>query len=630
MLTHILHNRNNKLSLLLKLGNCLGRSLRENIELFSLDNDKVTYLSESGKLIRGSYTLSKDVLLETIEVATSDLFEDNKKYDSFVGGNANGFIRSLYDSNYSQAEYSFSKLLSVWEQRLRFDKVKKKLLEKKSKFNDELNIVNTPEFSRLLESTKNIVDHLKTNFEKIKNIQEIKNAVKLSSTVSEAFNFPRLTYSSLLESGSYKLKDGNERSIYEMVCKQEVIQKELLEARDSFEVIWASNSKINELCGHLFSEDDKSLMKILSEAIAEIPYLALASKQQLVKVVNNSLALNESIAISDKELKEFVSKIFEFKKPIKKTLIKILNEKYGININTLKDAPTFKSLLNTQVVIFESLARVCPKNSINRQVLSEMSTLLKSKNGVEAIDINDYFNVVFGSIGFSDIISEANMLRYLDTAKLGDELKQVGDLLSQMAGGGAGDVQPGMEGQPPNPEEQYPSDETLGGEEPMDAQGAADAANAEFDQEAEEAQLNQPDQQNAGVPPEEMPPEEEGAEEEAPPAEEVPQDELVANIDKLHALLADLTGDIEAAKDEAAAEEGGEEGFPEEEGGEEGFPEEEGEEALDPEQKKEVGLSDDGEAYHGEEADQDDDGDIDGKDVKALRRKKKKKGNPSY
>ena len=607
---------------MIKLGNCLGRSLRENIELFSVDHDKVTYLSESGRLIRGSYILNKNVILEDIELETSDLFESSKKYESFVGGNVKGFVKSLYDSNYSKAEFSFSKLLSVWEQRLRYDKVKSKLLEKKEKFNEDLNIINTPEFSRLLESTKNIVDYLKDNFAKIENIQEIKNAVKLSNTVSTAFDFPRLTYGSLLEGGSYKLKNGKDKSIYEMICKQELIQKELLEARDNFEVIWASNSKINELCGHLFNQDDKGLMKILSEAVVEVPYLALASKKQLIKVVNNSLALNESVAISEKELKRFVSKIFEFKKPIREAVIKTLNEKYGINVNTLKDAPTFRNLLNTQVVIFESLARVCPKNSVNRKVLSEMSAVLKGKNGVESIDVNDYLSVVFGSIGFSDIISEGNMLRYLNTQKLGDELKRVGELLAQMGGGAEGQV-PGEEGQVPeeeammgNQEEQYPSDETLGGEEPMDAQGAADAANAEFDQEAASAQMEQP-QQGGEVPPEEEE-EEVPPEEEEPPAEEVPQDELVANIDKLHSLLADLTGEIESAKEAAAGEEGVEEEVPEEE-----VPKE-GEEELDP-----VGQEDE---------DVDNDGEVDDsdsylknrRDTRSKSIKGKKKGNPHY
>ena len=45
MLNHLFENRNTTVTNLLKLGDCLGRSLRENIELFSIDSEekKVAY-----------------------------------------------------------------------------------------------------------------------------------------------------------------------------------------------------------------------------------------------------------------------------------------------------------------------------------------------------------------------------------------------------------------------------------------------------------------------------------------------------------------------------------------------------------------------------------------------------------
>ena len=76
------------------------------------------------------------------------------------------------------------------------------------------------------------------------------------------------------------------------------------------------------------------------------------------------------------------------KKPLKMLVSNILQEKYGVNVNNLKDTPTFKTLLNTQSIIFESLAKLSPRGSSIRQSLTEMSELLKSKNGVEAIDVN--------------------------------------------------------------------------------------------------------------------------------------------------------------------------------------------------------------------------------------------------
>jgi len=600
MLTHVLHNRDNKLSLLIKMGDCLGRSLRENVELFSITENEVTYLTESNKIIKGQYSIDKDVILDNIKVDSASVFEDSKKYDTFVGNKVGDFVKNLYENSYPQAELTFSNLLSLWEDRLKFDKVKVKIREAKEKFGPSTNIINTPEFTRLLEATKNIADYLKENNDKIENIEEIKNSVKLSNTVSKAFDFPRLSYDILAENKSYTLKDGNSTSIYEMICQQELIRKELLTSKDNFDTVWASNDKINEMCGHVFNPEMEDLTKILSEAIAEVPYLALTSKKQLLNVINSSLALNESIAIKDKDLKEFASRIFELKKPAKELFIKTLNEQYGINVKTLKETPSFRSLLNAQVVVFESLARVCSKDSINKKILSEMGTLLKEKNGVEAIDVNDYLSALFYHIGFSDVLQENSFMNYVDLGRVATDLEKIGHVLKTMGGAqqgapeeeqmmGGGEEEQAMAGE----EEQYPSDETMDQDAPMDAEDAAAAANDEFDQEAEEQQLDQGMEQDQMG--EEMPDEEEEV-----PSEDIGQDQLMANLEKLNSLVADLTSEIESAKDEAGMgdeeELGGEEELPpeEEEAGEEApeegmeeeMPEEEEEEAPFPSKKK--------------------------------------------
>ena len=42
--------------------------------------------------------------------------------------------------------------------------------------------------------------------------------------------------------------------------------------------------------------------------------------------------------------------LFEMKKPLKElTCQSMLQEKYGINLNNIKEVPTFKTLLNTEV-----------------------------------------------------------------------------------------------------------------------------------------------------------------------------------------------------------------------------------------------------------------------------------------
>ena len=298
MLTNVLHNRDNKLSLLIKLGDCLGRSLRENVELFSVDDNNTTYLTESNKLIKGKYSITKDVVLENIKIATADIFEDAKKYDNFIGNKVGDFVKNLYENSYPQAELSFSNLLSLWEDRLKFDKMKAKIREAKEKFGPSTNIINTPEFTRLLEATKNIAEYLKENADKIENIEEIKNAVKLSNTVSKAFDFQRLDYNTLEENKNYKLKDGNSKSIYEIIYYklQKISDKDKLTKQNiemvrelSYKVEKYNLYDIHKELIYLFLSDSKYTMNQKSKLIqlfANSEYNYQKSYRSLIHIEN--------------------------------------------------------------------------------------------------------------------------------------------------------------------------------------------------------------------------------------------------------------------------------------------------------------------------------------------------------
>jgi len=85
----------------------------------------------------------------------------------------------------------------------------------------------------------------------------------------------------------------------------------------------------------------------------------------------------------------------------------MLNEKYGISVQNLKDIPTFKSLLNTQVLIFEALAKLSPKRSLQKEVLSEAGQMLKSKNGVESIDVNHFIELLFEKAEYNDVLEDS-------------------------------------------------------------------------------------------------------------------------------------------------------------------------------------------------------------------------------
>ena len=408
MFDHLFENRNTTVTNLLKLGDCLGRSLRENLEIFSIDNEnkRVAYLSESGKVLSGTYVFGPDILLENISVQNSDIFSDNKTFDSFVNEKVAYFVGQINSNSYSEADTSFTDVLSLWENRLKFENVKKSLSEKSAVFCEDQNILNTEEFQRLLEINPQFLEFLSANKDSILQVEEIENAIKLSNSVSKAFDFPRLSYSALEESNSYKISKGLNKSVYELICKQELVKKELLESKRSFEDVWATNSKIRNLASLIFSDSDEKILESLVEAVVEIPYLALTTKKQLFESISNAFSIGDNTAISTKDLKTFVSTIFEMKKPLKQVVISLLNEKYGINVQNLKETATFKGLANTQVVIFEALTRLAPKGSVIKTSLGDVAKLLRGKNGVEVIDINEFLQECFEACEYDSFCSD--------------------------------------------------------------------------------------------------------------------------------------------------------------------------------------------------------------------------------
>jgi hypothetical protein len=408
MFSNLFEERDKTITHLVKLGDCLGRSLRENVSLFSINSQdgEVSFLTSSDKVITGKYTIGEDITLNNIVVQDSSVFEDGEKFDSFVNDKIHSFVESIHYGEYSSADSSFDDVLSLWESRLKIGSIQRKLLEKTEKLAKIENILESSEFSNLVEITPQLQEFLKENLETVTTVPEIRNGVNLSNAVSNAFNFPKLSYSELEEGKSYSLKNGVNESIYEMICRQELVKRELVESKKSFDTIWANNSAIRKLSSMVF-EDDASVVEALSEALREVPYLALASKKSLFNTFTNCLANADGIGVSDKDIQSYASRIFEYKKDVKEVFIETINEKYGVNIQNLQDPVSFKSLANTQVVIFESLSRLAPKGSVLKQVLSEMGYCLKSKSGVECIDVNDFLMEMFLSVGYDCILEEA-------------------------------------------------------------------------------------------------------------------------------------------------------------------------------------------------------------------------------
>ena len=432
MFSKLFEERDKTITHLVKLGDCVARSLRENVSLFAIDsnNSQVSYLTESGKVISGKYSMDKDVKLNNIKVQDASVFEDGDQLDSFVNEKIHSFVESIHYGEYSSADDSFSDVLSLWENRLKLSTVQAKLYEQSSRLAAVEKIIETAEFQKVVEVSPQLQEFLKENFDKVTNVPEVRNAINLSNAVSNAFNFPKLTLEELETSKSYTLKDGIEPSIYDMVCRQELVKRELIESKRSFDTIWADNASIQKLASLVFGSDEE-VVTALSEALKEIPYLALASKKSLFSTFSNCLGHSNGVGVSDKDIQGFSSRIFEYKKDVKKVFIESINEKYGVNIQNLQNPASFKSLANTQVVIFEALTRLAPKGSIIKDTLSDLSKMLKSKNGVEVIDVNDVIQECFEQCGYDSFCDDFRLVENLSFDTILDEEMSVVELLEK-------------------------------------------------------------------------------------------------------------------------------------------------------------------------------------------------------
>ena len=518
MFSNLFEERDKTITHLVKLGDCIGRSLRENVSLFSIDSgdSEVSYITASDKVISGNFSIDENISLDNIRIQDTAVFQDGEEFDNLVTNKINCFIEGVHYGEYASADTSFDDVLSLWENRLKLTSIQNRLMEQTEKLSSIEAIVESDEFKKLDEIRPQLQAFLTENLDRVTSVPEVRNAVNLSNVVSNAFNFPRLTLEELEEGGAYTLKNGVNESIYEMICRQELVKRELLESKKSFDTVWADNGSIRTLASTIF-ESDEAVVAALSEALKEVPYLALASKRSLFNTFTNSLASADGIGVSEKDIQSFASKIFEFKKEVKEVFIETINEKYGVNVQNLQNPASFKSLANTQVVIFEALSRLSPKGSVLKEVLSEMAMCLKNKSGVECIDVNDFLMEMFVSVGYDSILEEADTkdMPKINFKRVSKELTDIQDLVSALKSRIS--------------DAEYPNDENLA-DEPESAPEVAE-------EEAAPETLEVPQDEAEG-------------EEEAPEPKVQSQDDEISDIAELEDMVADIAAEL--------AKEGGE------------------------------------------------------------------------
>tara|TARA_R110002126_G_scaffold84465_23_gene205292 strand:- start:215 stop:2188 length:1974 start_codon:yes stop_codon:yes gene_type:complete len=622
MFTNLIENRGKEFSNLLKIGDYLGRTLRQNVELFSVEGPEVTYITESGHVVRGSYILKPALRLINVVVESSNVLEDQKVFEKVVEGKISGLLSNLLEDNYKTAEGSFDKILSMFETKLSYARVKSRLEDKTERFGTQTKIMESDEFSRLFEMRDKLLNHLKTN-KSIMSDAAVKNGVKLSNLVAGSFDMPKLTIDQLKESNTITVATGLKSSVYEYLCRKELVQKELIESKSSFDKMWVNHEGIHSLASLVLESNDKTVRTQVAKVITELPYFTLATKKQLNSLVKNSLSLAE-VEVSNKDVNSFVNKVYALKKPVKTIVLKTLNEKYGIDVKKLDEVPTFRTLLMTEAEILKRIAYSVDKKSVLYKSLVEMAESLKIKNGTESIDLANFLNELFTEAGYTKSINETSLMSYMDFSRVADDLGKIGQVLKMlsplMSGeggmGGEGGMDPmaalGADPAAADPAAGVdpmgavtPGEEMGAGTPPQDPLGSPDPYDADSENPGMEsggAEEVGPDAQNIAdeilgdgdpMPGEEMPaiPGEEegipGEEEEMIPGEEgeegmefgedeflddeeegmegqpVEEDEMTAKLTQIQDLLASILGDeggeFETGEEEEGFEDDGEE-----------------------------------------------------------------------
>jgi hypothetical protein len=421
-------------------------------------------------------------------------------------------------------------------------------------------------------------------------------SIKLANTISTAFDLPRLAPEDLNEA-TYNIRDRRFNSIYDIVCRQELIKKDLLENKKAFTTLWLNSSEVNSILDFLGNENDKNLAEALANVINSNPYFALATKKQLQELFENCISFRDTEAISNKDVKDFVSKIYEAKKPVKDLVIENLNKKYGVNVQNLKTTPSFNELARIQKNIFESLVKMSPRHSALRTALEDFVSVIGNHAGVDVIDLNEWLVDLFVDADYSDLINETALLNYMNFDKVASDLTKIGQVLKMIQAGMGGEAIPedgqyepegsaeeemmaSMKGENPDMEAEMGEEEE--GEE-MGDEAPDEAADGDLPPESPEeaAQGAQSDMEaEMGEEGEEEGEGEEGDEE----GEEMGEDDFMSYLEDLEGLISSLKSNMgEGGGEDEEGEEGEDEEMPEEEG------EEESEEGMEEAPEEEMG-----------------------------------------
>lgn len=429
-ITDSFYNRDQSFAKVNLAMNYLSRLVRENMTVFDYNayTGDITFLTDADKLVTGvmenknGSVFIKDLAIEN----ATDTFS-NERIDERVSTRITDFVEDLKENAYPQAEENFAQLLSAFESRSKINEARSRLERRRARFTESQKIIDTPEYLKLIEIKDKIIEYLKENKETLLNYEDVVNSVKLTHALGKAFNLDRRDWDSLVEDKLVPIPYDSKKTVFEMICTQELIRSELSESKENFSRTWVKNPHISKLASCIY-RDDSTVQSALEEAVRAVPYLALSSKADIKNVFTSLYEASDVANISQKDIREYVARIFEFKKPIKKSLIKELNESYGINVTNLKFVPTFTNLAKAQSVLFEALARLGDKETVVRDVFSDFAKTIHKKSGIQTLDVNEFIGDVFQAAGInsnSELFSEMNLDDVVEAVKAKDEFPEI-------------------------------------------------------------------------------------------------------------------------------------------------------------------------------------------------------------
>ena len=499
-------NRNKDLTHIHKAADYLSRSLRENLKVFSVDsrNGRVTFLSEAEVAIHCDYEITKGAAhLSNFNIEPVAVMLSEKKISDKVEDSISEFVSSLRENRYDVADTSFDDVINLFEDRSNLTSLRDRIGKHMASFDEKTQIIESEEFSKLEQIKDILISYISENKEKVLGNKDISNSLRVANALRVAFDAPDSNYESLVEGARFTVDLCGDASLYEMICKQELVRQELLEAKEDFSNTWISNDAIQNLASCIYAKDE-ALQESLKDILAEVPYFAFATKADLNEVFTSVFEVNSTDVVTKKEIKEFTRKLYEWKKPAKEEITQMLDEKYGINVANLKFVPTFSNLARTQSVMFEVLSLISEDNSLVQDISREFSRFIAKKGGVETLVLNDFIVECFEE-ALNEPLKENLLMQYVDMPRLSRDISALKTLVvgdSAPMGGEMGGEEMEEEVPEEGMEEEVP-------EEGMEEEVPEESIGQEFGEEGMEEEVPG-EEVGEEVPEEGMPEDEEG------------------------------------------------------------------------------------------------------------------------